>query len=177
MKLLTVQSRKVLNILLKNKTYEADFYYMNHLKPYTIEAYQLLMKNCNYNAVPIFCMVYDKISSLYGTHVTNGSVILELDVPDEVVHIQSFFGWIELQMLLVSNIEKYSTEERKNAKICPRYIDDFSHAIQATIPYILPEWLIAGYKYNNDFASHFNECLLLDENFAHQRLIKLKEFT
>ena len=177
MKLLTIQSRKVLNTLRKGDTYKADFYYMNHLKPHLVEARQLLMRYLNYESVPIFCAIYDRYITFKNTYVTRSSVILELDVPDEFVTIQSLYDWIDLHVVLCyANVDM--PEQVKLYRIAETLDPGYgsTYVAQAVLPYIKPEWLVNAYKCNKEFIEYFNSTAVLNEDVINNKLTKLGDF-
>lgn len=182
MKLLTIQSRKVLNTLLKDNIYCADFYYMPHLKPGEVEAYQLLMRYCHYKTVPIFCSVYNELANFLNTHIVRGCVFIELDVPNEFITLQYSFLWIELLSFLKMgdsddmHLAKSWKEQKIEASMVKDLNDDIKYSIQAILPFIKPEWLIRAYKYNKDFVTVGLTTICLCEYDVNSRLTKLKEF-
>ena len=166
MKILMVQGKKVLNTLLKNKQYEADFYHTKYLEDYAVTAYQILMKYLDYKTVPIFGCIFDRFSSFHGTHATKGSVILELDVPDELVTIQYFYGWLDFQSSIF--YLKPKPETAYHQQISYSFDPDLTHnscmfTVQAVLPYIKPEWFVCAYKYDHEFIQSFSGDVRLEE--------------
>lgn len=164
MRLLTIQSKKVLNILRSNKTYMADFYHMNHLQLHNVEAYQLLMDYLQYKYVPIFCVVFNRLASFKNAHVIKGSVILDLNVPNEFIKLQSVYAWNDLQSTLFYVCLNDQNRYRKiSESLNPDWTDNKLFTIQAILPYIEPDWVTCAYKYDKDFVKTFNDGVLLND--------------
>lgn len=153
MKLITIQHASVLNLLKNNNTYYADFLRILDNKSNLVEPYRLIMSHYNYSSVPIFCNVLNRRAEFYGANTEN-AVIIELDVPDDLVKIQSYYDWVDVIYFMEfpneldgMNIDKFAKDVLEGMNV-----DDDRRAIQATIPYIKPEWLVGSYKLTSKFT-------------------------
>ena len=173
MKLVTIQDKKVLDILLKGKTYISDFLYsfddIEEDDSTYIKAYQVLMQHYKYVYAPIFCCVLDRYSDFSGTKISKKQVLLELDVPDGFVKMFIQKVWVNIIDLIKHNLwdgakfgAAISYLDGLNANI-----NDFT--VQAVIPFIKPEWLVAHYyiKFIPDTSKRYEskDVLFLSEEY------------
>ena len=162
MQLLTIQDKKVLNILLKNKIYTSDFYHSfddPSLDDFCLmNAYQLVMQHYGYTAPPIFCCVVGRLANFKGIKSIDHPVLLELYVPDEVVKLHSFTNWIDIIYQLSeeyvgpvdSSFDNYVEDVLDGADV-----SNVNTQIQATIPHIKIDWLSDAYDVTTDFIFKF----------------------
>lgn len=152
-KLVTIQHRSVLNTLKQGKTYYADFEHID-MKDKLITPYKLMMEHYHYTNCPIFCGVVGKYCEYLGANTTNDPVILELLVPQEEVNLTSYYDWSDVIFFL-----RYPSEYKGKDSVLDFATDIIAGyntyrkdiAIQATIPYIKPQWLVNNYKLNKKF--------------------------
>ena len=166
MKLVTIQHKKVLELLLKGITYENDFKYITSSsfdditdkqekeEQDKIHSYQVLMRHYNYASPPIFCCIPEKRVSFEGTKISRYSILLELEVPDDFINFHLHFRWKNICNYISTG--RYTAEKDEEAKQALEYRDvDCGLAMQAVIPFIYPEWLIGVYKIPKDFDKFF----------------------
>ena len=152
-KIITIQHKSVLDILKNNKTYYASFEHIDNTEN-LIEPYKLMMEQYHYTHCPIFGAVLDRYCEFLGANVTNNPVILELCVPEDRVKLTSYYDWSDVIFFL-----KYPKEFKGKDDILTYATDVIAGyntyrediAIQATIPYIKPEWLVNSYTLNKKF--------------------------
>ena len=132
--------------------------------------YKLMMEQYHYLHSPIFGCVVGRLSNFGGANIKNG-VILELDVPDEYVNLQSYVEWNKL-IKYMEDIntwtENYSIFDF--ATIILSGIDTLhdNTVIQATIPYIEPKWLVNKYTITRKFLDLYYGVSnrLIEENYT-----------
>ena len=167
MTLLTIQDNKVLNNLLNNKTHIGDFYYIidpDDNDSYIVEAYQKMMRHYGYDNVPIFCCVFDKLADFSGVIIKPSSVLLKLSVPDEFVKLQVAEHWRNIMNYFYFKYDMYipAWSPYDILDVLDGKGIDNNIAIQATIPYIKPEWLMTAYDINEDFIKIFRNTIPKD---------------
>ena len=160
MHLVTIQNKKVLNILKSGKIYKADFAYIcddiEKDYSYKISTYQVLMKHYMYITPPIFCAVLNRFAIFDGTKYNKDSIILKIDVPDDLIKMHLNITW---KIILRSFEEDTWTSAIYNgieAYLDGRNADLKDMCVQAVIPYIKPEWLIEAYKVPKNFMDLFS---------------------
>ena len=162
MRLATIQDKRVLKTLLKNQTHISDFYYIfNDLeKDYSqiAEIYQTVMKHYGYNNPPIFACVIGKYSNFYGSKSDRDIVLLELNVPNDLVNLQADKHWLDFiyyfyrkKLFMHEDAFDQSVAEVLNGKDVTLPFE----TIQATIPFINPDWLQSAYEVDKDFIDKF----------------------
>lgn len=147
MRLITVQHRTVLEQLLNNKRYIAD---INRVPENRVKPYQYMQKFYNWEHCPVFCcLIGTRYSSGFGFNLDN-AVILELEVPENIVKLQYFYDWSDVIYFMEFPKE---FPEVFDTKLNPT-IENFADRVlrcenqgsydifQATIPYINPDWLV-----------------------------------
>ena len=162
MKLATIQHKKILKPLIKNRIHIADF---NHIfddieKDYSSlnAAYQFMMNHYGYKDPPIFCCVVGKISDFRNTKNYKNIILFELDVPDEFVKLQSFYDWNNI-VWYIENMTRYTRHEpfdeyHRNV-LNGLNLDEYGAVFQATIPYINPNWIKHIYNVDKKFMDLF----------------------
>ena len=160
MRLITIQNKKVLETLLDNKLFTADFDYIfnkvNIDETNKFMAYQILMRRYGYKFPPIFCCVLDRWSSLKGTKISKNSVILELEIFDSIVNLHNFDVWVNLQHCIENGYWNDTVHERYNPYLDGLGAGNRSNTIQAVIPYIKPSSLINAYEITDEFIKNYD---------------------
>ena len=170
MRLITIQNKKVLNTLLDNKLYTADFdHIFNDIEKdetNKFKAYQTLMNHYKYKVPPIFCCVLNRFSAFKETRNSKNSVILGLEVPDKLVKLHDINVWTNLQYCISKGFWKDSIYERYKPYLDGQFINGTT-TVQAVIPYITPEFLLCAYKLPKNFLiQRENSNLLVDKAFC-----------
>lgn len=145
MKLITIQDINVFKQLKQNNVYYSDLSRLNN-KSNLIKPYKIMMNHYGYLHVPIFCCVIGRYSEFFGAKIEDG-IILELDVPKDIVKLQVYYNWSDIIYFTEypnewsgSDINKFIIDTLNGYET-----DSDKHAIQAVIPYIHPEWLKGSY--------------------------------
>ena len=161
MKLITIQNEAVLDILKNNEIYFAPKTKIENL----IAPYEYIKQNYNWfmiNASPVFACIVGKPAEFDGAAI-NDSVILELDVPDDLVKQQIYYDWTDLIYFTEwpndfyceygedANFDEYVKRVLSGEDISKRP----NAAIQATIPYIDSKWLIGVYDLRAEFIKKY----------------------
>lgn len=139
MRLITIQHKNVLKTLLSGQVYYAPPTVSKNLqKPYQkmLEHYKWYVK------APVFACVEGRYCEFYGAK-TEKSCILVLDVPDEQIKLQGYYNWVDVIYFTelpgewdsIMSLEKFTEYTLDGKNIRDR------DAVQATIPYIHPNWL------------------------------------
>ena len=185
MKLVTIQSRKVLKLLKMGITYKSDFEIIlgNHLDSYhnyitevenieiaKIKSYQVLMRYYGFNDPPIFCCVVDKIVNFMGTKRTAGDALLELEVPDEFVHLHKYDSWRDIYDDVYYNEWDEIKYEFLKDHFDNIIEEDYLGSIQAVIPYIKSEWLIGVYYCPKKFITTYEEEYLCEDDYVYLKI-------
>ena len=157
MKLLTIQNVEVYRQLNRKQVYRASIDnikldengYSNLTKPY-----QMMMEQYGYSNIPIFCSVLGRKCEFYGARTKN-ALLLELDVPDTEIKLQSYYDWVDVIYFteLPEDWEGNDLEQFIKDTLNGLNTDNQNTAIQATIPEIRPEWLKGYYKLTDKFFS------------------------
>lgn len=153
MKLITIQHVNVLKTLKKGNTYYANFERIRGRASNLIEPYKAMMVHYNYSYVPIFCGVVNRYAEFYGA-TTENAIIIELNVPDNLVKTQSYYDWSDVIYFTEFPNEAGSGFNLK--KFTRDVLDGLNTekdttAIQAVIPYVKPEWVVDTHKLTNKF--------------------------
>ena len=162
MTLITVQDSKVLKTLLDNKTHIADFLYIVDIdddSPSVVTSYQLLMNHYDYKNAPVFCCALNRIADFSAVTIKPSSVLLELDVPDEFIKLQVAGDWCNIMTYVHYKCPFGVLGWTLGALmdiLDGKNTDCEDLAIQATIPYIKPEWLNCAYEIPKHFIKFFN---------------------
>ena len=183
MKLVTVQHKKVLETLLNNNIYRNDFKYIikspfdnldvkEELKEKAkVEAYQILMRHYCFSSPPIFCCVVDRLADFTHTNISKNSVLLELDVPDDLIKLHLLSTWDSILYniynkswtdILYNNVFRKALDGEKTER------EELN--IQAVISYIHPDWLTGYYNVPEDFDDIYFSRKILKE-FDYKRVI------
>ena len=153
MKLITVQSKKVLNTLLDGKVFIAG-----KNQGYLADSYAVMQEYYDYDFTPIFCGKVGSLCEFYGITTTD-AYILQLDVPDKFCNFQSYYDWCDVIYYMEDPEEWHhpdvTLDEYIDQVLAGDYIDPRS-PIQVTIPYILPEWLDDYISYTGKFDRMHN---------------------
>ena len=164
MRIITIQSVEVFRLLKRNEIYLASLSKNSNLP------YKLMMEQYHYIHSPIFGCVAGRLSNFGGANIKN-SVILELEVPDEYVNLQSYVEWnnlIKYMEDLNTWTENYSIFDF--ATMVLSGIDTIydNTVIQATIPRIEPKWLVNKHTITKKFLNLHYEVSnrLIKENYT-----------
>jgi hypothetical protein len=76
----------------------------------------------------------------YYAHQTR---VIELDVPDRLPLLSSYWGWNELMDLAIETNAVPALDSSFVAMFDPPYFQHDTDDIQAVLPYIEPEWVVA----------------------------------
>ena len=140
-RLITVQSKEVADSLLKG-----NIHYARKREDYFLQpVYNKMCEAYGYENNPVFAGVVGRRCEFLGAP-REESYIIEIDVPEELVKIQNYYDWSDMI---------YYTEEPKEWAMGSEYpLKEFfkntlegknthkkSSVIQATIPYIDPNWV------------------------------------
>lgn len=152
----TIQNKKVLETLKNNK--------IHYAKPVNFSSlsipYDKMMKHYHWNHTPIFGCAVNRYCDFYGA-ILEDSVILTLDVPDDLVKLQVYYDWTDIIYYIENPKEwkdKYSTYNFNNfiKNTLDGYrTNDPDAIIQVTMPYIKPEWLVKYEPITNTFAKKY----------------------
>ena len=180
MRLVTIQNKKILELLLKGITYKNDFEYVlgeiddcynfitqrEYSEITRAKAYQILMRHYRYTTPPIFCCIVQRIVNFTGTTKSNRNILLELEVPDEFINLHKFDTWQYIFHLVYRNDWNDALYETLK-----EYLDgkdtgkEYLGSIQAVIPFIKPDWLKGAYKITNRFIDLYEEEYLYENNY------------
>lgn len=152
MKLITVQHENVLATLNCGNTYTAD---ISRVSDNLIEPYKRMMSKYNYTSAPVFCGVVGRKTEFYGAKLED-TIILEIEVPDDLVNLQVYYDWSDVIFFMEIPEEwngTISLEQFIRDTLNGVNTNDDKYAIQATIPYIKPEWLLNSYKISDTFQT------------------------
>lgn len=166
MKLVTVQNVEVVKQLRRGNTYYAELSRIEGESNLS-NAYQVMMGHYGYSHAPVFGCVVGRRAEFYGANLDN-SVLLELEIPDDVVRLQSYYDWSDVIYFLEF---PYEWNGDDFDKFVANTLNGFGTAdmkctVQAVIPYILPEWLKEVYDLNVKFVDmHYGSggCHVLQE--------------
>lgn len=190
MKLVTIQHKKVLYSLIKGNTYINDFKYVltnsdddsetitdeERLDISKVKSYQVLMRHYKYTTPPIFCCVVDRVANFTRTTPSKDNVLLELDVPDDFIHLHPFDTWDYIYRRI--NRNRWNEDLYEEEKV---YLDGKDTdgtvlcSIQAVIPCIKPEWLKFAYKIDDKFIDLCTENYIFEAGYSSNPLIYLNE--
>ena len=141
MKLITIQSKKVLDILKSGKTYYANFdkiQYSNYKKQWKELAKYLGFKEC-----PIFCSPIDDDTAITSSFIEIEGSKITLNVPDNECHIMDYYGFSD--WLYYSSGQEYDDffdwNEDKALKNIDAYLDKNANIVQVILNRIEPEWV------------------------------------
>lgn len=134
MKLITVQSRTVLDLLLSQKMYYADF---SRVSENLIGPYKNMQKLYKWRSCPVFAAPIGYNVEFYGAKIDN-SALLCLDVSEKYIRYQQYYEWTDFIF--------YSENPDKDVPDANTIIYNISrprekYIVQATLPYIKPSWL------------------------------------
>lgn len=152
----TIQNKRVLDTLKNGQTYYAKPTQHDSLKP----SYDRMMKHYNWKNNPIFGCVVDRYSDFYGAELDD-SVILTIDVPDDIVKLQVYYDWTDLIYYMKnSNIWKkeghpYDLNTFIKNTLDGHRTEEPDAIIQATMPYIKPESLIESEPITKEFINKY----------------------
>lgn len=134
MKIVTIQNKAVLNILLSGNTYIAD---MSRVPKNLIEPYKHMQRLYGWNTCPVFAAPVGYRVEFYGCRSDNG-VLLCLDVPDEFIKLQRYYSWSDFIFYLEN-----PDEDVPDASVIDYNLKEpvKDAALQATLPFIRPEWV------------------------------------
>lgn len=177
MRLVTIQNKKVLDILKNGKIYTADFDHIFKLEknePVKFMSYQVLMECYGYKHPPIFCCILDRKSTFNETKVSKNRVIIELEVLDTLVNVHNINVWNNMQYCIDRGIWTEETYERYKPYLLNGNLRDIGAIVQSTIPYINPKWIVGAYELPRNFIKKFNPYYIL-QNISYNKSIPLYE--
>ena len=148
----SIQNKNVLETLNAGNTHFAkDTNIENLIKPY-----HMMANHYHWTTSPVFGCVVGRRCEFYGAN-TNDAVILTLNVPDELVKLQVYYDWVDviyytecLNEWEYDNFDEFVADVLNGTKT-----DDQNISIQATIPYIKPEWLINAEPITSNFVDRY----------------------
>ena len=150
----TIQHIKAVGALRAGETY----YALPSEAPNRIEPYRIMQKHYKYEHTPVFACVQGKYSNFYGAMTSPEHILLTLNAPDDQVKLQSYYNWSDIIYFMefpnewnnkdipFSNFIK-DTLDGTNIRSCS--------AIQATLPYIRPEWLMTVKPLTEKFLQNY----------------------
>lgn len=149
MKLITVQNKSVLDLLRSDKIYIADI--RTKADSNLMEPYLKMMDHYKYLSCPIFACVIGRRAEFDGAKFQNDPIILELDVPDEIVKLQSYYDWTDVIYFTEWPDEwdeggPLITFEQFTKDVFNGFNTNNDVPIQATLPFIKPEWFVNAYE-------------------------------
>lgn len=154
MKLVSIQNQIVLRILQDWKPYFARPTKTSNL----VSPYKAMMDYYGWQDTPIFGCVEGKRSEFYGANFEEDSVALILEVPDNEVKLQCYYWWTDL-IYFMEHPDEWGDQPDSLSEYSEKTLLSGVHAnepnvvVQATIPYILPEWLV-DYKESKYFEKY-----------------------
>lgn len=153
----TVQSRKILDILLNNANYIAD---IENVPDNLKKAYQEMMKYYDYKNCPIFLNPIDYIGQMYGASVKDDSVIIKFKIPSEFIRIQKYYNWTDFIYFLecreefdktVANKDYNFESFSKDVFFYENKLIDKETIYQLTTEVLKPEWLVDYFSLTEEF--------------------------
>lgn len=148
----TIQNREVLECLQKNMIHYAKSTAVDNL----IKPYNRMMEHYGWTHSPVFGCAVGKRCEYYGARTTD-AVVLTLDVPDDVVKCQVYYDWVDV-IFFTMYFNEWSGGEFDvfvNNVLNGVGIDNPRSAIQVTMPYIKPEWLVSYEPINDEFIDNY----------------------
>ena len=147
MHIVTIQDRSVVKVLNYKNIHYARITDLPELRA----PYKLMQDFYKWRHSPVFGCVVGRKAEFYGATIEN-SAILTLEIPDKYVKLQSYYNWIDI-LFYLENPKKWDKptnfDEYVKNTLNGKSTDNPNIEIQATFPYILPEWLIS-YKILDD---------------------------
>lgn len=160
-RLISIQHKSVLEKLLNDERYIADW---TRVATNQIEPNQYMRNFYGWDYCPVFgCPVGTGYAS-FGFK-TNNAVVLELEVPEDIVKLQYFYDWTDVIYFMEFPDE---FQEVFDTNIVPT-IESFADRVlrfenqgsynvfQATIPYIDPDWLVRYLNNKKDVQAYLNQ--------------------
>lgn len=153
-RLITYQSKEVLNQLKNNNTYYADYNKIGYGE-YKLQ-YKKLAEYCGFSECPIFCAPEGDEGSIdYSGDVKSNGVRLELSVPSNECYFMDYYAWGGDYLYYSSGQEYddyYNWGEDKALDNIDKYIkiyrseqealNDGADTVQVVINRIEPEWVV-----------------------------------
>lgn len=136
-KVITLQHKSVLECILKNGIYENTNKSLYKTKNIMYNKYLSLSKILKYkkNSIPIFGLCVGTQGVAYGAGTGSNDILIELNIPKEIVSFQFFDDWDEY-MSDIGNIRLCDTFIKYG------YTKEYSLLdFQTIIPYIKKEWV------------------------------------
>ena len=183
MKLVTIQSKKILQPLITNKIHIADFYYIfdkiEEDSSVFGDVYQFIMWHYGYKQPPIFCCVVGRLANFQFTKNCDSMILLELDVPDKLVSLQSFDGWDDI-IWYMDKPSRYTKDipfdEYVESILNGLNVEKEDTVVQATIPCIDLNWVQNVYEVDKSFMDLFDGKVCIEDISTYDlKLINFKE--
>lgn len=161
MKAITIQSKEVLMILKKY----GKFTVPNNapISENLIKPYMFMMKHYGYSNRPIFlCPVGYHVN--FGGAKTDGTYIVELDIPDRFCKIQDYYGWSDFIYFTevpgeYEPFKGYNTVEQFGKYVLDMYKNGFDRnpniVYQVTTQFIRKSWVKKIITMNSNFEDKY----------------------
>lgn len=163
MRLITVQSKEVLFKL--NKTGKYIVPLNAPISQNLVKPYKFMMRHYGYNNRPIFmCPVGHHAE--FGGAKTDGTFIIELEIPDRFCKIQDYYGWSDFIYFteLPNEYEQFNqckTVEQFGRYVMEMYKDGFGSndniVYQVTTQFIRRGWIKKIIPINNNFIELYSD--------------------
>lgn len=181
MRCITVQHKSVYeDYIKKNKKYRANY---TNVSDILVKPYKFMQDYFNWKSTPIFLVPEGHYIEMGGAKFRDGSVAIELDIPDKYVKIQRYYDWSDFIYFTenswefegASNVDKFKTVEDwaktiMDIKDSIAKADEYKDPLQATIEFILPSWLICV-SYNLDKLAEMH-----DQTGGRNKLNRLRDY-
>ena len=160
---LTIQNKKVLEILNSDGIYKAN---IDYAKEPLKEAYKNMMIHYGYESCPIFLAPIGYPGQMYGAK-TESVVLLKINVPNNMLKIQKYYTWSDyiyfLELKNAGLMDEFQNTFAKGYTFEQFEKDVFSfsgpldiHEIyQITIPILKKEWLVDSYPLSKEFEGQY----------------------
>jgi hypothetical protein len=157
-RLITIQNKKVLEILKKNKEYRLTFLDSKYIAKNRLEAYKNMSFHYNWTSFPIFLSEVGRYSEMYGAN-TKDAILLELEIPEEYIKRQKYYFWSDYIYFLefkdefkdVYNIPFKTFEQ----KILFNKTFKKKDIIQVSTDILKEEWLVKTHELTEDFCNKY----------------------
>lgn len=139
---ITVQHKSILNRLRLGGQYNATLSNV----PSTIlkRSYDTMSKEYGWTSCPIFLAPVDYRVNIYGAKLSDDSIGLVLNVPDEIVKIQRYYDWTDFIYYTEMTDEWDSEIPFSDFILSVLHPSDINKddVVQVTVPYILENWIL-----------------------------------
>lgn len=161
MRVITIQSKEVLMILKKYGKYTVP----NNapVSENLIKPHMFMMKHYGYKNRPIFlCPIGFNVN--FGGANTDGTYIVELDIPDRFCKIQDYYGWSDFIYFTevpgeYEPFKGYNTVEQFGKYVLDMYKNGFDKnpniVYQITTQFLLSKWVVDIKEINDNFIDRY----------------------